>query len=156
MTMDGPTREKLGNSKIFEGLSPQEVDAMIECGEIVHFQSGEKIIEESSESADLYVVLNGRVSIEMMVQNHLGQIKRNKQIAVFRPGDVFGDMAFLSGTRRSASVTTIDNFSALVFDHDKLYELFDKSCHIGYAVLKNLAKTMSNRLMELNFMMRDY
>ena len=156
MAMDGATREKLRNFKIFEGLSSQEVDAMFECGKVVHFQSGEQIIEESSESSDLYVVLNGRVSIEMMVQNHLGQVKRNKQIAVFRPGDVFGDMAFLSGTRRSASVTTIDNFSAVVFDHDKLYELFENNSRIGYVVVKNIAKTMSNRLMELNFMMRDY
>jgi CRP/FNR family cyclic AMP-dependent transcriptional regulator len=150
------TSEKLGKFKIFEGLSSDEIDAIISCGNIAHFKSGAKIIEESSESSDLYVVLSGRASIEMMVQTHLGQVKRTKRIAVFKLGDVFGDMAFLSGTRRSASVATIDDFSAMIFDHDKLYGLFDDNSRIGYIVVKNIAKIMANRLMQLNFQMRDY
>ena len=156
MEIDETTRERLGMFKIFEGLSHQEVDAVIACGKITQFQGGVRIIEESSQSFDLYLVLSGSVSIEMMVQNHLGQVERNMQIAVFRPGDIFGDMAFLSGTRRSASVSALEHFSAVVFDHDKLHELFENNTRIGYVVVKNIAKIMSNRLMELNFMMRDY
>ena len=156
MTMDDTVREKIGTFKVFEGLSSDEIDAVIACGTVVHFKGGEKIIEESAESTDLYVVLNGRVSIEMMVQNHSSPAQRAKQMAIFRIGEVFGDIAFLRGARRSASVTTIDDFSAMAFDRGKLYGLFDMNNHIGYIVVKNLAKIMSNRLMELNFMLRDY
>ena len=78
MTMDDTVREKIGTFKVFEGLSSDEIDAVIACGTVVHFKCGEKIIEESAESTDLYVVLNGRVSIEMMVQNHSSPAQRAK------------------------------------------------------------------------------
>jgi len=156
MTIDSLTREKITGFKMFEGLSEQEVDAVIACGRIVHYHGGEQIIEESSQSSDLCLILNGRLSIEMMARDQSGGIKHSKQIAVLRSGDMFGDMAFLSGTRRSASASTIDDFSAVMFDYDMLHNLFDNNTRIGYIVIKNIAKTMSNRLMELNFMLRDY
>ena len=156
MILDDKNKEKIKGFKIFEGLSSEEVNAVIACGELAHFHGGAKIIEESAESSDLYVVLSGRASIEIMVHNHMRQVTRAKQIAIFRLGDVFGDMAFLSGTRRSASVSTIDDFTTMVFDHAKLYALFESKPRIGYIVVRNIAKIMANRLMELNFQMRDY
>ena len=155
MNLDESTREKIGKFNIFEDLSAEEIDAIIQCGKLVNFQTGETIIEESDESWDLYVVLSGRISIEMALRSHASSLPRSRQIAQFRAGEVFGDMAFLRGARRSASVTTINDFSALVFDRDKLYDLFDRDNHIGYIMVRNLAKIMSSRVMELNFMLRD-
>ena len=155
MTIDDSLREKLENFAIFDGLSPEELGDVMLCGRQSHFKAGEMIIEESSESWDLYVVLSGRISIEMAVRGNSPQSQRSKQIAMFRKGEVFGDMAFLRGARRSASVTTVDDFSAIVFDRDRLYGLFDENNRIGYIMVRNLARIMSDRLMGLNLMLRD-
>jgi CRP-like cAMP-binding protein len=153
--MDKETRKELAGYRLFEGLTTAEVDAMIGCAKVVHFDAGETVIEESATSWDLYVVLNGRISIEMSVRSHGSELARNKQLALFRKGEVFGDMAFLRGARRSASVTTVDEFTALVFDRDRLYRLFEEDTRIGYIVVRNLARIMSERVMELNFLLRN-
>ena len=153
--MKDEVKDQLAACRLFEGLTPAEIDAVIACGRIVHFHSGETIIEESDMSWDLYVVLSGRISIEMAVRSHGSEAERSKQIAMFRKGEVFGDMAFLRGARRSASVTTVDEFTAMVFERDKLYGLFDDNSRIGYIVVRNLARIMSDRVMELNFLLRN-
>lgn len=153
--MDDAIRKELSGYRLFEGLTAAEMDAVIACGRVVHFGSGETVIEESSESWDLYVVLSGRISIEMTVRSHGSEAERNKQLALFRKGEVFGDMAFLRGARRSASVTTLDEFTAMVFDRDTLYGLFEHDTRIGYVVVRNLARIMSERVMELNFLLRN-
>jgi CRP/FNR family cyclic AMP-dependent transcriptional regulator len=156
MILDDFTREKLTSLMIFRGLTSSEIDAVAACGEVIHLKSGEKIIEESSASLDLYAVLNGRVSIEITSKKLSSHVERSKRIAIFRSGDVFGDMAFLGSTRRCATVSSMDDFSAAVFNHDKLYGLFEENNRIGYIVVKNLAKVISDRLMELNFIVRGY
>ena len=154
MQFDNLIMEKLSALAIFQGLEPAQIDLIAGCGEIVNFQNGEKIIEETSVGKDLYAILDGRVSVEIMTTTQSSLKERNIRITILRPGDVFGDMAFLGSTRRCATVTAIDNFSAVIFDHDRLYDLFETNNLIGYIVVKNLAMIMSDRLMELNFIVR--
>jgi CRP-like cAMP-binding protein len=154
--MDDEARLQLTGFRLFEGLTPIEMEAVMACGRIVNFAAGEKVIEESDESWDLYVVLDGRISIEMAVRHHSAREERRKQLALFRKGEVFGDMAFLRGARRSASVTTVDDFTAMVFDRDLLYRLFEEDNRIGYIMVRNLACIMSERVMELNFLLRNH
>jgi len=153
--MDEAFTAELAAYRLFENLTPAELDAVTACGRVVHFDAGETVIEESAASWDLYVVLNGRISIEMTVRRYGVQEDRSKQLALFRKGEVFGDMAFLRGARRSATVTTVDEFTAMVFDPDRLYGLFEANTRIGYIVVRNLARIMSERVMELNFLLRN-
>lgn len=154
--MDDEVRSQLAGFRLFDGLTPTEMETVMACGRIVNFAAGEKVIEESDESWDLYVVLDGRISIEMAVRHHSAPEERRKQLALFRKGEVFGDMAFLRGARRSASVTTVDDFTAMVFDRDRLYRLFEADTRIGYLMVRNLARIMSERVMELNFLLRNH
>ena len=88
MKLDNSTREQLAALPIFRELTSAEIDLVADCGEIVHFKSGEKIIEESSAGLDLYVVLDGRVSVEIATTKLSGRMERSKRIAIFRSGDV--------------------------------------------------------------------
>lgn len=153
--MDQETRQDIAGYRLFEGLAPAEVDAVTACGQVVHFHPGQTVIEESAASWDLYVVLEGRISVEMAIHSHGSEVERSQQLALFRKGEVFGDMAFVRGARRSASVTTVDEFTAMVFNRDTLYRLFDDNARIGYIVMRNLARIMSERVMALNFLLRN-
>ncbi len=61
------------------------------------FQNGETIFEEGDVGRDLYIVQSGEVKIVKNVKDH------NVELAVFRKGDFFGDMALLQSIPRYAS-----------------------------------------------------
>ncbi len=61
-------------------------------------KSGEPIIEEGTWAFYAYILRSGKVKV---IKNIHGE---QVQIGTFKKGDVFGEMAFLGGTQRIASV----------------------------------------------------
>lgn len=72
-----------------------------------------------------------------------------------RAGDVFGEIGFLGGKRRSASVKAIENVSVLKINGKKLAEYFAGNTHTGYRMMRNLALILAQRITDVIFMLRD-
>lgn len=66
-------------------------------------------------SADMaYILLDGQVEVR----------KDGQTITTLDPGAIFGEMALINHTLRSASVVAITPISALRLDHESLAQLF--------------------------------
>jgi len=66
-------------------------------------------------SADMaYILLDGQVEVR----------KDGQAITTLEPGAIFGEMALINHTLRSASVIAITPISALRLDHESLAQLF--------------------------------
>jgi len=143
--------EEIDKLEIFNGLSSEEIEKLISLSQEVSYNNKEVILEESSLSTDLFILLDGRVRIEIEKAYYYNDQKEKVEIVVLRKGDIFGEIAFLEGTRRSAYVSAIDKIRAMKIDGKKLYELFDRNNHLGYVLMRNLAIILSNRLVLLNF-----
>lgn len=61
----------------------------------VRFPEGSVIISEGSTGNNMYVVLQGQVSISL----------RGRELAIAGPGDIVGEMALIDSEIRSATVT---------------------------------------------------
>jgi len=145
----------LSNCPVFSGLSDDELKKISSnCREEV-FKNEDIIQEDSTASADLYVLLEGRVSVEFELWPSDSDQQDRAQLVRLRPGDIFGEVAFLKGKRRIATVKAIDETRVLQIDGKRLNEIFEKSPHIGYTVMRQIALILAQRVENVSLMWRD-
>lgn len=146
-------KKNLSMYSIFDGFDDQELALILTCCEPVSYKYNNIIIEESSTTSDLFILTEGRVSIELDIS--LVDSKTREQLLILRAGDIFGEIGFLTRKRRSAYVIAIDDIKAIKINREKLYAVFSENMHIGFTFMKNIAITVSNRLEDANFRWKD-
>ncbi|OVE78210.1 hypothetical protein BVX99_00440 [bacterium F16] len=75
----------------------------------------ETIIEEGEDDCCFYVILSGRVQVR---KGH------HFTVAVLGPGEIFGEISFLSKTPRAATVSTLEE-TIVIQVNDRLFEKLD-------------------------------
>ncbi len=92
--------ETLRNIEIFRGLKEGQSELLIRNFSVVRPRKGETVFFQTDESTDLYVVFAGAVRVSLV--NTDGQ---ELILASFAKGDFFGEISFLDGKPRSATIT---------------------------------------------------
>ena len=83
---------------LFRPLSDEELQAAARLFRLVHYAAGERVIEEGSPGDSFFVIDRG----ELDVFKELGGVAR--PLARLMEGQFFGEMALLTGEKRSATV----------------------------------------------------
>jgi len=126
--------------KLLEGLKKGEVRRVLTMGEIKSVKSGQQFISQGESSHNMVLILDGEVDV----------IRENTQgvLAKLKSGDIVGEMGFLTGEARSASV--VARSEAEVFEIDeKLIQLVAKRFpKIGSKLFFNISQILSHRLQE--------
>jgi CRP-like cAMP-binding protein len=102
----------------------------------VFFHAGNVLIQEMEPLHRLYVVLEGKVRIEV----------RGQVLVTLGAGAVCGEMAFLEGKPASASVVAVGEVVAEEITAPDLRGLFDMFPSLGMRFYKSLALTLSRKL----------
>jgi signal transduction histidine kinase len=119
----------LRKSPLFQGLSDDELQQLMDMAEPVSLRAGEVLIKQGDLGDSAYVVIHG----EFEVQKQSGQslIK----IDVRNPGDVVGEMALLSSSPRNASVIAKTDAETLRIPQRAFEQLLSSSTSATLAVL---------------------
>src|SRR5215211_5709744 len=119
----------LRKSPLFQGLSDDELQKLMDMAEPVSLRAGDILIKQGEPGDSAYVVISG----DFEVQKQTGQslIK----IDVRNPGDVVGEMALLSRAPRSASVIAKTDAETLCIPKDAFEKLLASSTTAAMAVL---------------------
>ena len=131
----------LAGLEIFRDLAPEEFDKIVDFLEIKKYGKDEEIFHEKSLESDLYVVLEGRVKVQVELT------KMDK--ATFHtilPGKLFGEFSFIDGQPRSASAIATENSEVLKIPKDNLFALFKENPRIGYCVMGSLSRILARRI----------
>lgn len=117
------SREVLADSALFGGLDPEALDAVVAGVERATLQGGEVLFRQGEAGDALYVVLGGRLRVEL---------ERGDEPEVIREvgrGETVGELALITGHPRSASVRAIrdtelvrlsvERFRALLEEHPR-------------------------------------
>src|SRR5512138_2783879 len=88
----------LRKSPLFQGLSDDELQQLMDMAEPLSLRAGEILIKQGDAGDAAYVVIQG----EFEIQKQAGQSLI--RIDVRNPGDVVGEMALLSSGPRNATV----------------------------------------------------
>ena len=87
----------------FEGFQPAQIREIYHAGSWQAFASGDEIIAEGTIDDCFFIIVAGKVEVK----------KGTRLIRTLQRGDCFGEMGYLTGTRRSASIFSRDDASLL-------------------------------------------
>jgi tetratricopeptide (TPR) repeat protein len=82
------------------------------------FSPGQLILEEGDSGDSIFFIKSGHAQV---IAHILG---KQIELATLSPGDVFGEVAFLTGRPRTASVIALDNLKVIEFTKFLLEEIF--------------------------------
>ncbi len=117
----------------FENFTKDQVKEILDASNLVRVPKGETIIVEGEIDDSFYVILSGRAVVQ----------RSNEQIAVIGRGECFGEMAFLGGQARAATVLSETDCSLLKISAT----LLDRSSQsMQLLFLKTFARTLIHRL----------
>ncbi len=103
-------------------------------------QSGETVIEKNSNGRDIFIISRGQFRV------HDDSAGEDFVLAILHRGDIFGEMSFLDGSIRSASVSATCNGSLLIMGEKEFSNMLNKEPRIAVLFIKFLAGVVSGRL----------
>jgi small-conductance mechanosensitive channel/CRP-like cAMP-binding protein len=111
--------ERLSAVDIFAPLSAEET-AMLAQAAVRHvFAPSETVIRAGEAGSSMFVVHNGRVSVQI---NENGVAR---SVATLNEGDFFGEMALFTGEPRAANIVALEETEVLEIGHDAMKKVFD-------------------------------
>jgi serine/threonine protein kinase len=96
------SKEKLSALKqisFFKDFNSSELAEVLKTTQWLKYDSAETIITEGDIENCFYIIVAGEVVVT----------KQAKQLAVLKPGDCFGEMAYLGAAKRTATIETLSN-----------------------------------------------
>ncbi|MBX7135713.1 MAG: cyclic nucleotide-binding domain-containing protein [Fimbriimonadaceae bacterium] len=128
-------------SYLAEGLTDEDVDCIVAIAEEVLYGDGQEVVRRSDPNGDLYLVLEGLTVIES---------ERGQVIAKIGAGKVLGEIALIDDKPRSATVVSVGNTRMALIPEDKLKLLMANRPEMAIQLLKNIGRTLAERLREAN------
>jgi len=149
---DGITEEvDLDRLSVLEGLSKDDCAVVRTCLERRTFGAGDIVIVEGSSDRDLFLVLRGTASARVDLP---GQ-GRQRRLASFSAGTVFGELALLDQQPRSATVIADEEVVCYVLSEEKFHALGRDHPAIAITLLTNLGRELSRRIRRANLMVSE-
>jgi CRP-like cAMP-binding protein/anti-anti-sigma regulatory factor len=134
---------------VLEGLTEAEIAVVRTLLARRTYGPGEVVIKEGSLDRDLFLMSRGTVSVRVGMP---GQ-DRQRRLASFSAGTVFGEVALLDHQPRSATVTADEEAVCYVLSDEAFGALVRDHHPIAIKLLTNLGRELSRRVRRANVMM---
>ncbi|MEQ8396039.1 cyclic nucleotide-binding domain-containing protein [Thalassobaculum sp.] len=140
--------EELRSNRAFEQLSPKTIDSMATVSRRLAVSPGDLIVREGEENSDLFLFVAG-TAVAVRNSEDGGLVVLN----AIAPGDCIGELTFLGGGRRSASVRAETECDVIQIPAEALQSIPDAPAVIGdlkgalASVVVNRARSMSDEML---------
>lgn len=104
--------------------------------EIRQYEEGAMIIREDDQPEEVYEMITGTASVT----------SRGVSLSQIKPGEVFGELSFFTGLKRTATVTALEPCLVQVIDQQQFLRIMK----YRPAMVDGLIRTLCNRLVGLN------
>ena len=131
--------EFLNSVPIFANLKPEQLQSLPDKLRRRHYQRGEVIFHQDDPADRMHIIVEGRVKISITSEDG-----REKDIALFQPGDCFGEMALLDGANRSATATAIEPSDTMVLFRQDFLDFMSENPEVTSDVTNLLTKRLRN------------
>jgi small-conductance mechanosensitive channel len=111
--------ERLSAVDIFAPLSAEETALLAQAAVSHVFAPSETVIRAGDAGSSMFVVHNGRVSVQI---NENGVAR---SVATLNEGDFFGEMALFTGEPRAANIVALEETEVLEIGHEAMKKVFD-------------------------------
>ena len=137
--------DELAELPSLQSCGKDDIRALAEAGSVVTLPDGWAFVQEGTPADAAYVLLDGEAKV----------LAGREQIATLSPGAILGEMAYIEGGQRKATVASSGRVRALRLDYDKLADVLerrpalkemlraDRSANIAAAVSRPIRVTSS-------------
>ena len=135
----GAIVERLAAVDIFAPLSADETRMLAQAATSHVFAPGETVIRAGDPGSSMFVVHNGRVSVQVSENG------RPRTVATLSDGAFFGEMALFTGEPRTANVVAVEETEVLEIGHAAMKLVFDTNPDL----VESLSHIIAERRQEL-------
>src|SRR5438552_1130779 len=132
--------EVLRRIPLFQHMTYKELLGILGIARGRQFQKGQAIIREGETGDELFVLFRGKVQVA----------KGEMAIATLKAGGHFGEMGLVDQAPRSATVTAVEETSAVSIDRDSLLKLMRRDSLLAVKLLWSFVQVLSERLRNTN------
>jgi signal transduction histidine kinase len=121
----------------FPGINPEQVDEVIQSGQINTYPAGKVLCHEGALESTFYIIVSGQVQVTK--QLHETEIRK---LQVLGPGGFFGEMAILHDAPRAATVAAITPITVLEIYKDSFTGIIEQNNSISLAIVREVSRRL--------------
>jgi CRP/FNR family transcriptional regulator, cyclic AMP receptor protein len=118
---------------LFSGLSKRELEEVASLADEIDLRDGKELTRQGKAGREFFVLLEGSADVT----------KDDRRINQLGDGDFFGEIALISRSPRTATVTATSPVRALVITDRSFRRLLEDSPQIQLKVLEALAERIA-------------
>ncbi len=122
-------------------LSPEQVDLLRRHLVAARYADGEFLCREGDDGNVIWLILAGDIQVRVSVGG-----STMLRLGTYGPGTLLGEVAFIEGVRRSASLIADGEVSALTLTRFAFESLAREDAALGLALMRNITRVLSERL----------
>jgi CRP/FNR family cyclic AMP-dependent transcriptional regulator len=154
-----PHAPLLEQIEVFADLNREQLQRISDVCVERHYQQGDVVFQENTNSDELYVILKGMVEIQVDPQT-LGVSAEESPgpttIAMLRRGQSFGEIALVDEGVRSASARcAAPDTRLLVIPRDALIQMCQDDFQMGYILMHSVATDLAFKIRQTDLMVRE-
>ena len=135
----------------FNSLTPEHLRKTVELTHLRHVKRGDVFFHEGDKQDYVYIVLDGRVSLDIFVPHH-GKV----HFYTAEQYDVFGWSSVTPGIRqRTAGAVAVLDSTVACIDAEGLRQFAENDHDFGYLLMRRLANVVASRLMVTRLQLID-
>jgi glutaminase len=138
-------RVSLKDCQLVKGFKSEDIRLIQSLVKECHYKKGENVINFQDPALELYFLMKGKVSAWLDIPGSDG-----KRVATFTPGMVFGEMALLDSSARSARVTADTDLECMSLALSDLNTFAESRPRLMIQILRNLSELLAQRLRKAN------
>lgn len=124
----------------FDRLSNRQLKTVSDIMFERTYDTDESIFAEGQPGAALFLILDGKIAIEICRETN------TTRLAVLESGAFFGEMALLDDTPRSANARALERTRTLALYRNDLNDLVQRDAKTACQIYRSLAGTIGDRL----------
>jgi CRP/FNR family transcriptional regulator, cyclic AMP receptor protein len=109
--------------------------------------AGQVIFREGEEGSEAFLLQEGRVRLIKRVRT------AERSLMVLRPGDLFGESAFIDGATRSSTAIALADGTALAFDNATFQNLLESNRPVAARVVQQLVRRLRDAEDQIEILM---
>jgi CRP/FNR family cyclic AMP-dependent transcriptional regulator len=132
--------------RLFEGIPSEDVRTVLALARRATYRRSEVVFHHHDPADAVHLVVKGRFDVR--ITTGLGDVVA---LAIRGPGETFGELAVVTGTERSATVTALEPGETLVLRGSELRRLAREHASVDDVLVRMLAEhvgLLSERLVE--------
>lgn len=132
-------------------LDPAYFEKLASISSVIEVNAGEKLFSQGDKQDYLYVILKGRVAIEIAVPG-----KGRVRIYTAEPSEMLGWSSVTPVVhQRTAGAVTVLPCALVRMKASKLQQLFNQNHSFGYVVMQRIANVAASRLLVTRLQLLD-